>query len=55
MSAIFATAGTGVIEGGWEFIWAAYGATWIFFVGYTATLFARSTEPPAEGSAGEDR
>ena len=54
MTAVFALQGTGVIDGGWEFIWAAYGATWIFFAGYTATLFMRSTDSSAV-AAKEDR
>ncbi len=55
MIAIFATTGTGVIEGGWEYIWAAYGLTWLFFAVYSATLILRSTDPPDPAAApGED-
>ena len=32
---------TGVIEGGWEFVWAAYAVTAIIFLGYTASVIAR--------------
>ena len=47
---------TGVIQGGWEYIYAAYGVTWLFFVGYTATLFLRTTTPPDDAAARkEDR
>ena len=48
MMVVLATPETGVIDGGWFYIWAAYGVTWLFFGIYTATLFARSTEPPEE-------
>ena len=40
---LLAVRGTGVIEGGWEYIWAAYLATWIFFGGYAISLFMRSS------------
>ena len=46
MMVVFAMEGTGVIEGGWNFVWAAYGATWLFFGFYTVTLLFRSTTPP---------
>jgi hypothetical protein len=29
---------TGVIVGGWEYVTAAYVATWVFFAGYTLRL-----------------
>jgi heme exporter protein D len=32
---------TGVIEGGWEFVWAAYAVTTIVFLGYTGSVLAR--------------
>ena len=32
---------SGVIEGGWEFVYAAYGLTWLFFISYTISLFLR--------------
>jgi heme exporter protein D len=34
----------GVISGGWEFVWAAYGITAGAFVVYGVTLFARLRE-----------
>jgi len=39
---VIATADQGVLQGGWEFIWAAYGATWLFMGGYALTLVTRS-------------
>ena len=42
MSIVIATAGSGVIEGGWGFVWAAYGLTWATMVAYTISLFARA-------------
>ncbi|MEK7704653.1 MAG: heme exporter protein CcmD [Myxococcota bacterium] len=29
----------GVIEGGWEYVWAAYAVTWTALVGYTLYLW----------------
>ncbi|HEY0591530.1 MAG TPA: hypothetical protein VGF40_07165 [Thermoanaerobaculia bacterium] len=31
----------GVIEGGWEFVWAAYTVTTIVFVAYTLSVLSR--------------
>ena len=31
----------GVISGGWEFVWAAYGITAVVFTVYTVSLIAR--------------
>ncbi len=33
---------TGVIVGGWEYVIAAYVATWLFFIGYTIRLYLLS-------------
>jgi hypothetical protein len=38
---VFATAGSGVVSGGWEYVYAAYGVTWLFFLGYGISLFIR--------------
>ena len=35
---------TGVVTDGWGYVWAAYGITWLFFAGYTASLFLRHRE-----------
>jgi heme exporter protein CcmD len=35
------TSGMGVVEGGWEYVWAAYGATAVILLGYAVTLLAR--------------
>lgn len=32
---------TGVIEGGWEFVWAAYAVTTIVFVAYSLSVLSR--------------
>jgi len=34
----------GVISGGWEFVWAAYGITAAIFILYTASLVKRLRE-----------
>jgi heme exporter protein CcmD len=31
----------GVVEGGWEFVWAAYGLTALILGGYCASIAAR--------------
>ena len=33
--------GMGVLQGGWEYVWAAYGITAIVFLGYGASLVLR--------------
>ena len=35
---------TGMIQGGWGYVMASYGLTWLFFVGYAASLVTRSRE-----------
>ena len=32
---------TGVIQGGWEFVWAAYAASATILTGYVLSVFAR--------------
>lgn len=32
---------SGMIQGGWEFVWAAYGVTAFVLVFYTASVIAR--------------
>lgn len=34
----------GVVTDGWNFVYAAYGVTWLFFGGYAATLYLRHRE-----------
>ena len=34
-------ADAGVIRGGWEFVWAAYGITAAILVGYAVSVIAR--------------
>jgi hypothetical protein len=36
--------GTGVIQGGWEYVTLAYAMSWVVFIGYTVSLWTRSTE-----------
>ena len=43
-----ATSDQGVIVGGWGYVWAAYGFTWLAFVLYAASLFTRRTRSPEE-------
>lgn len=31
----------GVIQGGWDFIWSAYGITWVVLAGYGLSLTLR--------------
>ncbi len=35
--------GTGMVQGGWEFVWAGYGLTWLMLGGYAISLFLRSS------------
>jgi heme exporter protein D len=32
---------TGVIQGGWEFVWAAYAVTATILTGYAVSVFSR--------------
>jgi hypothetical protein len=34
----------GVVSGGWQFVWAAYGVSAALFIGYTISLVARLRE-----------
>ena len=34
----------GVIEGGWGFVWLAYGVTWLGLVAYGLSLVKRSRD-----------
>lgn len=40
---------TGSIQGGWEYVWAAYAVTWISFALYGLSLWVR--RPPASSGA----
>jgi hypothetical protein len=31
----------GILEGGWPYVWGAYGLTWAFLAGYAIYLLAR--------------
>lgn len=42
MTVVFAQ--SGVVAGGWEYVWAAYIVTWLFLGGYTASLWVRNRE-----------
>jgi heme exporter protein CcmD len=33
--------GAGVISGGWEFVWAAYGLSAVILTGYAVSVIAR--------------
>ncbi len=35
---------TGVVEGGWEYVYACYLTSWVFVIGYGASLWIRSRE-----------
>ncbi len=35
------SAPSGVIAGGWEYVWAAYGLSAVILLGYTASVVAR--------------
>ena len=34
----------GMVQGGWSYVTAAYVITWLFFVGYAASLATRRRE-----------
>jgi hypothetical protein len=35
---------TGMIQGGWGYVIASFTVTWLFFIGYAASLYGRSKE-----------
>lgn len=35
---------SGVLEGGWEYVWLAYGASAVAFLGYTVSVLLRYRE-----------
>lgn len=44
----------GIVLGGWEYVWAAYGITALAFVIYGATLVAKLREERTRAAAGEE-
>jgi hypothetical protein len=36
--------GMGMIDGGMGYVYAAYGITWVFFLGYAVSLYTRGRE-----------
>ena len=40
----------GYIEGGWEYVWAAYGATAVILLGYAVSILARYLSERARAS-----
>ena len=44
------TVGEGKITGGWEFVWAAYGLTWVALTLYGAYLWRRSRAVKPNGT-----
>ena len=43
MNIVFAQQ-AGMIQGGWGYVTASYVITWVFFIGYAASLYSRSRE-----------
>ncbi len=35
---------SGMVVGGWEYVWAAYGLSWATLIGYTASLWLRGKD-----------
>ena len=44
--------GTGVIEGGWPFVWAAYGVSAAILIGYAVSVHLRYRAARRERGAG---
>jgi hypothetical protein len=47
--------GMGVIQGGWEFVWAAYGISAAVLLGYGATLVLRLRAEQVRAKRAESR
>ncbi len=39
--------GSGVVSGGWSYVWAGYGLTWVTLALYTLSLYLRRPQEPA--------
>jgi hypothetical protein len=39
--------GSGVVSGGWSYVWAGYGLTWITLALYALSLYLRRPQEPA--------
>jgi len=39
--------GSGVISGGWSYVWAGYGLTWATLALYALSLYLRRPQEPA--------
>jgi hypothetical protein len=50
---VAARVGSGVIEGGWDYVYAAYAITWAVIIAYGLSLWIR--RPSAMTSSKEDR
>jgi hypothetical protein len=37
--------GSGMIQGGWEFVWSAYGLTWVVLAVYLAWVLRAALRP----------
>ena len=44
---------SGVIEGGWEYVWAAYAMTAVILLGYAVSLIARYRAERRKAARGE--
>ncbi len=48
----------GIIEGGWGYVWAAYGITWLTLVGYCLSVHLRDQDDdspePQRANSGRD-
>jgi heme exporter protein CcmD len=43
---------TGVIEGGWGFVWSAYGASAVILIGYAVSIHRRYRDERRMGRKG---
>lgn len=37
---------TGMIQGGWPYVWGAYGSTWAVLLAFTVRALLRAARPP---------
>ena len=48
-----AEVGSGKLEGGWEYVWGAYGVFWVSLALYGASLLMRTRELAQDANGGE--
>ena len=49
LAADMSPVGSGRIQGGWEYVWGAYGVSWVALVLYAVSLWVRRPKGDSKG------